>query len=317
MVSEATFRLLLASKMAGVGKKTLQSWAEDRLFYELPIEDWPLEFPLLKNLLLDQSILNKIKDEVKREVEECRKLNIKIIGLKDKEYPSLLKGTLDRPAILYLKGSVEALKTKSVAVIGTREPSEHGVITAERITSFFSQSGWVIVSGLALGVDTVSHQSALRSGGKTVAVMAHGLEKVYPKKNQRLAAQIVSEGGALVSEYALNTPSYKSNFVERDRIQAALSRGVVMVQSDEVGGSLHASRAILTYGRFLLVPIATRKDIATQHPKIRANLILSDGSSLEKMKILNCSESKLDFLEIIKSKEDYYCLEKKLLSLEM
>lgn len=192
-----------------------------------------------------------------------------------------------------------------MAVIGTREPTEHGVVIARNITKWFASSGWNIVSGLAKGVDTIAHKTTLRSPSKTIAVMAQGLEKVYPAENKHLATEIVTNGGLLISEYPYNASTYRNNFVQRDRIQAGLSSGVIMVQSDINGGSLHASRAILKYGRYLIVPNQSDRDINNSEPKIQANMLFSRMNKSELLNILKTNKFDISKIIIMKNKSEY------------
>jgi DNA processing protein len=147
-----------------------------------------------------------------------------------------------------------------------------------------------------------------------VAVLAQGLHKIYPKENAYLADRIVDEGGILMSEYSYASSTFPSNFVDRDRIQAGLSRGVVMVQSDESGGSWHASRAALRYGRYLIVPCPTEVDINSGHPKVRGNLRVLHSSATERAEFLKCSVEDLEHFKILQSREDYPALESVLLA---
>lgn len=312
-----TQKILLASKISGIGKKSLIKLIGDNLFWRLPPNEWSeysSEFRLFKensnnyNLALEKTLF---------EIDTAKRLNHKILSPLDKEYPRLLIGNPDQPPILFASGAIEKLNEKSLAVIGTREPSKHGVITCERITKHFTQAGWVIVSGLALGLDTVAHKACLASGGSTIAVLAHGLDKVSPKSNTVLAEQIVNNNGVLVTEYSYNTATFASNFVERDRIQAGLSKGVVMIQSDVVGGSLHASRAILSYDRLLIIPYPTSHDVSVKHPKIEGNLKIANGNTKELADFLKCPQENLRNVLVIRSKDDYEMLNDRLMQLSI
>jgi DNA processing protein len=190
-------------------------------------------------------------------------------------------------------------------VIGTREPTEHGKTIAERVTGYFVSEGWSVVSGLALGCDAIAHQAALDARGHTVAVLAHGLHTIAPSRHKKLAERILDTGGALVTEYSFGQEPLPQQFVKRDRIQAGLVQGVVMIQSDVVGGSLFASRAALDYQRWLAVPYPTPQDISKEEPKIQGNLLLVNWSPEEKTDVLKCQPSDLRRLIILRSKSDY------------
>jgi DNA processing protein len=209
----------------------------------------------------------------------------------------------------------ERLTNRAVAIVGTREPTQQGRQIAERITQYFAANRWQVVSGLALGIDTVVHTATLSSNSTTVAVLAHGLDKVYPPENAELADRIVEQGGVLMSEYAYGSRSFPSNFVERDRIQAGLACGVVMVQSDESGGSWHASRAALRYGRYLIIPRPTEADVKAQQPKIRGNQLIAESSAEVRAAFLKCSAKDLERLFVLQSREDYPTVESTLLQI--
>ncbi|MCF5933689.1 DNA-protecting protein DprA, partial [Xanthomonas perforans] len=136
-------------------------------------------------------------------------------------------------------------------------------------------------------------------------VLAHGLHTVAPKTNARLAEDILNKGGALVSEYRFGIEPRPEFFVKRDRTQAGLAQGVVMVQSDLKGGSLHASRAALDYGRWLAAPYPTDLDRINGEAKIQANLTFADGSKQDRMDLLRCPATALDQLIVLRSREDY------------
>ncbi|MFM0549667.1 DNA-protecting protein DprA [Paraburkholderia sediminicola] len=284
------------------------------LFFQVKLEDWAETFPELAPFQPASLVYEKAVREAEEDIRQASERGHAILCPLDSSYPKLLAQTEDRPALLYVAGDIEKFSLKAIAVVGTREPSEHGIETARRITQFFVHAGWQIVSGLALGLDSVAHKEALNHDGSTVAAMAHGLDAVYPKSNASLADDIVEKGGLLVSEYAYGTPAFSGHFVERDRIQAALAKAVVMAQSDRGGGSLHASRAALRYGRFLIVPVATRADIASGYEKARGNIALTTGSVTEKLSILKCQESDLKRLIVLRSKNDYEAIEAGLLT---
>lgn len=308
-VSDYTTRVLIASKVKGVGRKTLQALTMEPLFFQVKLDELAETFPELAPLQPASLAYEKAVKAAEDDVRQASERGHAILSPLDPDYPRLLAATEDRPALLYVAGDPSRFSTKALAVIGTREPSNHGIETARRITQHFVNAGWQIVSGLALGLDSVAHQEALNHEGSTVAAMAHGLDAVYPKSNAFLADAIVEKGGLLVSEYAYGTPAFSGHFVERDRIQAALSKAVVMAQSDRGGGSLHASRAALRYGRFLIVPVATRADIASGYEKARGNIALTTGSVTEKLSILKCQESDLERLIVLRSRSEYEAIE--------
>ncbi|ONN71517.1 hypothetical protein BVL52_10155 [Pseudomonas oryzihabitans] len=248
-------------------------------------------------------------DSIERDLDACEKLGVKVFSSFDSEYPDTFRKIPDAPPIIYCKGEYRLLKEKCLTVIGTREPTLVGVESAKRITAWFAENGWVIVSGLAVGVDATAHKQCLDSRGKTIAVLAHGLEKIYPAENKHLAASIMDQGGLLMSEYAPYSKVFKSGFVERDRLQAALSMGTVLVQTGVQGGSLHASRASLFYNRILIVVNPVAADIDAQQEKIEGNLkIINTANKSELSSYLKCSAFMLENIRTLKGRGDYESL---------
>ena len=166
--------------------------------------------------------------------------NIQLIDYTSEKYPELLKHILDPPLLLSCLGNTDAISRKSVAIVGTREPSENGYEKSIEISEFFTEQGYSIVSGLALGCDTAAHIGCLNKKGNTIAVLAHGLQTIYPKENKQLADKILDGGGLLISEYFYGTAPRPNYFIERDRIQAGMSQSVIVIETGTSGGSLHS-----------------------------------------------------------------------------
>jgi DNA processing protein len=215
-------------------------------------------------------------------LEEAERRQVFVLTAADEQYPDWLRGIPDRPPVLFLKGTLRPGR-RYVACIGTREPSRFGEEVSRRMVPALGDRGWSIVSGLALGVDSLSHQAALDSGAHTVAILANGLEAVYPKKNARLAADILSSGGALLSEQPFGTPAIPRNLVQRDRLQSGMSAGTIVMQTDIIGGSMHTVRFTLLQGRLLFTPAPYGPHM--DEPKSRGILALSrvPGRELARM----------------------------------
>ncbi len=172
-----------------------------------------------------------------------RELGIQAISFHDKGYPERLRKTPDPPALLFVKGSAQGLHaTRGLAVVGTREPTSFGRGVARRSGHIAAETGYAIVSGLALGCDTHAHEGCLEAQGIGVAVLAHGLDKVYPVADRSLAERILDHGGCLTSEYPVGMTPIRSAFAERDRIQGGLSDGVLVIETDVKGGTMHTVR---------------------------------------------------------------------------
>lgn len=165
-------------------------------------------------------------------------------------FPDMLREIPKPPASINTIGNLP--NGVYVAVVGTRKPSAYGRQVTYQLASGLANAGAVIVSGLALGVDGIAHEAALEAGGKTVAVVAHGLDQIYPASHRGLAKRILATGGAIVSEYDLGTPPMPYNFVERNRLIAGLSSGVIVTEAAVKSGSLITARDAIAAGRTLM-----------------------------------------------------------------
>lgn len=182
-------------------------------------------------------------------LEQTEKVGAQIITIADSEYPALLKEIYDPPILLWIKGNAEALSKPGVAVIGTRNASTYGKKQAEKLSTKLAEEGLCIFSGLAYGIDTIGHQSALKVGSPTVAVLGSGIDNLYPKSNAEVANNIVKSGGAVISEFAPGTMPDKGNFPLRNRVVSGLSLGVVVMESGIKGGSMITAELALDQNR--------------------------------------------------------------------
>ncbi len=185
--------------------------------------------------------------------------SIKSYSIVSDGYPKHLKAIDNAPNVLHVRGSLDILQDiNGVAVVGARKISKAGTVIAHRIASQAVERGWVVVSGLALGVDAAAHKGALSAGksGATIAVLAHGLEKAKPTTNAALGDDILANGGAWVSEHAVGTPARPAQFVARNRIQLGLSVGSIIVEAEEQSGSITQAKFCLQQKRplFAVVP---------------------------------------------------------------
>ncbi|CAM5395015.1 DNA-protecting protein DprA [Alcaligenes faecalis] len=308
VVSPATLTLLTLSMLKGVGPAALKKVAALSGFEDMPIEALATSVPAIEKALLEPDAWILAQEAAVKQVDEAQRHEARILSAVDGEYPPLLAATKDDPFILFVKGTLAQPSERSVAVIGTREPTMHGQRIAMSITNFFVEQRWSIVSGLATGCDAVAHQAALDAGGHTAAVLAHGLQMIAPAKHKKLAEHILAAGGVLISEYPFGQTVRSQQYVKRDRTQAGLAQGVVMIQSDIKGGSLYASRASLDYGRWLAVPYPTDKDRERGEPKIQANLVIAEAGDGQRTDLLRCSPSKLKKIIVLHSREDYFQL---------
>ncbi len=165
--------------------------------------------------------------------------DIKTINISDKNYPQLLREIPDPPEILYIKGKLNPDEL-CFGVVGTRRFSPYGKQVALEIAGDLAEAGLTIVSGLAPGIDTFSHQATIENSGRTIAVLGTGIDEksIYPQSNVKLARKIIESGGCLISEYPPGTPGLKQNFPERNRIISGLSLGVLVIEAKEKSGAL-------------------------------------------------------------------------------
>lgn len=166
--------------------------------------------------------------------------DIKYCKANQTDYPDNLKKIKDYPSILYYKGNIEILnQEKNIAVIGSRKISETGRKLAYNAGNIIAQKGINLINGLALGCDTEALKGALAAGGKCVVILPCGINEIYPKANEKLADEILEQGGCLISEYPEGTRMEKYHFVQRDRLQSGMSQGVLVVEAMEKSGTMH------------------------------------------------------------------------------
>jgi DNA processing protein len=171
-----------------------------------------------------------------------------IVTIQDPRYPELLKQIADPPSLLFVQGNVDLLSQWQLAIVGSRNPSASGADTAYEFARYLAQGGISITSGLAIGIDAAAHKGALSAGGKTIAVVGTGLDRVYPAKNRTLAHDI-ADTGAIVSEFALGTPPKAENFPRRNRLISGLSLGTLVIEAAIRSGSLITARMAMEQGR--------------------------------------------------------------------
>lgn len=217
---------------------------------------------------------------------------IKKITLKDSNYPSLLKEIPDPPAVLYILGDLPddpPAGGPRIAIVGTRKATSNGCLIAKSLAKELSGAGCVIVSGLAMGIDTASHEGAVAAKAKTIAVLGSGLDEIYPRHNKNLAEAILNLGGAIISEYPPLEPAYPDNFLFRNRIISGLSLATVVVEAPQRSGSLVTARLALEQNRevFVVPGPANHQNYVGSHQLIRegARLVVSAKDILEDLNL--------------------------------
>ncbi len=222
-----------------------------------------------------------------RQLSRLNKLNGTIVTYWDPSYPELLRKIYDPPPFYFQLGEYREEDNSSIAVVGTRSPSEYGIRITEQFTREFARLGITVVSGLARGVDTAAHTTALRSGGRTIAVTGSGLDVVYPPENRNLTGRI-RHHGAVITEYDMGAKPDAANFPRRNRIISGISLGTVVVETDLRGGAMITASMALDQNREVFaVPgsVATRSSRGC-HALIRegrAKLVESVDDVLEEL----------------------------------
>ena len=195
------------------------------------------------------SQINNTKKRAEKELKFIEKYKINFTCINNNTYPSKLKQCEDAPLFLFYKGNINN-NQKHVSIVGTRENTNYGISNCKKLINDFNANGHnpVIVSGLAYGTDICAHKAALSQGLKTIAVLAHGLDRIYPEQHTSVARKIVNQG-ALLTEFLSGTTPERQNFVQRNRIIAGLSDCTVVVESGEKGGSLITADIANSYNR--------------------------------------------------------------------
>lgn len=174
--------------------------------------------------------------------KQCKEKGIKIITTLNKDFPEKLEAIKEPPVLLFYKGNFQCIKeNKSIAIIGSRRPTEHGKKVSEKLGYIFGKDGFVIVTGLALGCDEYAHIGGLKAKGRNAAVLPCSLDNIYPWQNNKLAQEILNNDGCLISEYPSGAELFKGSFIERDRLQSALSKVVIVVETKKNGGTMHTA----------------------------------------------------------------------------
>ena len=208
---------------------------------------------ILGKALEGEWTMEQIRSMAEKDAASARKMGICRVSWRESSYPPLLREIYDPPALLFYRGVLSNPEKPLVAVVGTRKPSSQAAERAFNLGRELGEEGLPVVSGLALGIDSMAHRGNLEAGSPTVAVLGSSLDNVYPSSNRDLARRIIEGGGLIVSEYPPGTGPLKWNFPERNRIISALARGTVVVEAPEKSGALITAKFALDQGRDLWV----------------------------------------------------------------
>lgn len=188
----------------------------------------------------------------KSEAQNLKRQNIRLILSEDPDFPPLLREISDPPFGIYVRG-VLPRESRAIAIVGTRKATHEGKRTAKHFAHALAAAGFAIVSGLALGIDAAAHDGTLEVGGLAIAVLANGLDTIYPHTNERLALKILAAGGCIISEYPPGEEARKHRFLERNRIVSGLANGTLVVEAPLKSGSVATARFAFEQNRDVFV----------------------------------------------------------------
>lgn len=207
-----------------------------------------LKIPGIGVSTVDSIISQKVLERAEEEIKFIERYNIKPLFFTEKEYPQRLKHCIDGPLLLFFKGNADLDASRIVGVVGTRNASEYGKETCNKILEELAELDVLVISGLAYGIDTAAHKAALKNNLKTAGVLAHGLDRIYPSANKSLAEKMVSNGG-LITDFISKTIPDRENFPKRNRIIAGLVDALIVVESAIRGGALITANIANSYDR--------------------------------------------------------------------
>lgn len=197
------------------------------------------------------------------EIKFIEKYKITPLFITDKNYPQRLLNCYDNPILLFYRGNASLNTSKIIALVGTRNNSDYGKMVCEKMIEDLTDQNILVVSGLAFGIDTIAHRSALKNDLETVAVLAHGLDKIYPSQNKSLAKQMIEQGG-LLTEFISHTNPDKQNFPRRNRIVAGMSDAIVVIETGAKGGSLITAELANGYNKDVFAIPGRTNDIKSE-----------------------------------------------------
>jgi DNA processing protein len=249
-------------------------------YFETPQKVWnasekDLKEVGIKDELREKFIGHRAKFNSEDYFKKLNKLKIKTITLNDQEYPENLKEISDAPYVLYIKGELDKKDNLSIGVVGSRKMSSYGKDVCEMLVHELVKYNITIISGFARGIDTTAHKGALKNKGRTIAVMAGGLDQIYPPENNHLVNDVV-ENGALISEYPLGYPYLPASFPHRNRIISGLSKGVLIVEATKKSGTIWTATHAVAQNRPVFAVPGNITSLGSEAP----NYLIQEGAKM-------------------------------------
>jgi DNA processing protein len=263
------------TRVSGIGPRRfdllLQAFGSAQAVWEAPSDR--LAASGLDRRTLEALVSMRPRIDPSSEIQHLRSLGATAVARHDPRYPRMLGEIYDPPPVLYVRGELEATEVPLLSIVGTRGATAYGKMAAERLASGVAQAGVTVVSGLAYGIDAVAHRAAIEAGGRTIAVLGSGLDRVYPSQHARLAQQI-AEQGAVITEFPLGTKPDARNFPQRNRIVSGLSFGTLVVEAGERSGALITAAFAAEQGRDVMAVPGSIFSPASQG----SNRLIRDGA---------------------------------------
>ncbi|MDE6637296.1 MAG: DNA-processing protein DprA [Muribaculaceae bacterium] len=266
-------------------------------FFAVPQQELSRRLGVKSAAFLDKMVRDEALFKAKKESDFMQRHGIKSFSLTDEDYPSRLADNDKAPVTLFKLGDADLDAESMLSIVGTRHATAYGMRyvanLVEDLAAYFPDL--VIVSGLALGIDSAAHEAALSNKLPTVAVVAHGLNTIYPAVNRDLARRIIAAGGAILSEYPSGVTPYRSRFLERNRIVATMTDAVLVAESAEKGGAMSTAAVASSYGRELLALPGRIGDemSAGCNRLIRSQKAMMAGSATEIMSMLGWQQKSI------------------------
>lgn len=237
----------------------------ENMFMNRSIFENHFELISYQGFFLDKDLVEKALLKADEILKKSRELNIKITYYTEERYPKELAKINNPPAIIYYKGAeFTEVSTHTIACVGTRKPTKFSYNAVNYLVPQLVKNNCAIISGLACGVDKLSHQACVSAGGRTIAVLAHGLDTIYPKENKSLADRILASGGILMSEYSVGEKADKFKFVNRNRIIVGMSKAIIIYECDVKSGTMHNVEFALQQKKNIFCPNVGNKIIDIQ-----------------------------------------------------
>ncbi len=298
--------LLALHSIDGLGPIRLKALVE---YFKDPKLAWEANGSEIRSIGIPQATVDLLletrkKLEPESYAEKITESGIKWFTIFDDDYPKLLSQIYDQPVILYYEGEILPSDENAIAVVGTRKITGYGSTVTRQFTSGLARAGLTIVSGLAKGVDTLAHQVALDEGGRTIAILGGGLNRLFPPENINLSKKISEGHGAVMSEFPPDYPALAGNFPSRNRIISGLSLAVLVTEAAVDSGSLITARAAIEQGREVF---AVPGPITSYLSKGPIDLIkMGARASVESVALVRNKQNTRGFSTAIQSDAKYY-----------